>query len=62
MKRFEKEVLNIEAKEEEKMSLSAINAPRETFEMKNYDFSSLNNEIAQEFKDAKWVVLTTPAV
>lgn len=62
MRSFEREVLNIEAKEEEKMSNSGIMIPRDTFQLKNYDYSTLNNDVKEEFKDSKWIVLTTPII
>lgn len=62
MSRLEKEVLNIEAREEEKMQLTGVQFPKETFEMRNFTHSTLDDDASKEFKDAKWVVLTTPII
>lgn len=54
--------MKIEAKEEEKMLLSGLPVPRENLTYRHFEYSSLGNDMEEEFKDAKWVVLTTPIV
>lgn len=62
MTRLEKQVLMIETKEGENISNIGLNIPKDSFEQKNFEYSSLNLEIKEEFKNAKWVVLTNPIV
>lgn len=62
MRRFEKEVLKVEVKHEDQILNTGITVPQESFDMRNFDYSSLTSDIAKEFKDSKWVVLTTPVV
>ncbi len=62
MTRLEKEVLNIDISEEEKQAFGAISALKDTFEQKQFEYSSLSEDIEREFKNAMWIVLTTPVV
>eukprot|EP00347_Sterkiella_histriomuscorum_P007476 403348772 len=62
LNRLEREVMNIEAKEEEKMLLCGLPILRDTLTFKHFEHSTLGNDIQEEFKNAKCIVLTTPAV
>lgn len=62
MTRLEREVVNLEAQEEEKMLLSGLPIFKDNLTFKHFEYSSLRSNIEEEFKNAKWVVLTTPIV
>lgn len=62
MRRLEREVLNIEEKEQEKIHNSGLPLLKDTYESKIFEYSSLNMNVTEEFKEAKWVVLTSPVI
>ena len=60
MNRLEREVLSVEDREEVKLAKLGLQMIRDTFDQKSFEYSSLKQDIAQEFQAAKWVVLTNP--
>jgi len=65
LNRLEKEAMTLETKEQEKFSALGVTAP--TFESRNIPHSlmchsSIADNIQDEFKEAKWVVLTSPII
>lgn len=62
MRRLERDVLNIEARESEKASRIGHTLPTDSSSTKGYCYSSLQGNLREEFKSATWVVLTNPMV
>ena len=65
LNRLEKEAMTLETKEQEKFTGLGLSAP--TFESRNIPhslmcYSSIADNIEEEFKEAKWVVLTSPII
>jgi hypothetical protein len=62
MSRLEKEVLTIEARESEKFENYGLTMPKEPNQTQLFCHSSLSKDIEEEFKEAKWIVLTSPTL
>ena len=60
MSRLEREVPCIEAKEQEKFESLGLSIPKESSQSHLFCYSTLSQEIEDEFRDAKWVVLNSP--
>lgn len=60
MNRLEREILTITDREEVKLAKLGLQMLKDSFDLKSFEYSSLKQNIAQEFQGAKWVVLTNP--